>query len=286
MNFGIGVILYNPDKFVYERLKEYRKVTNYLFIIDNTETKNEISNEIKKNFPLYHRSGKNEGMSVALNKIFDEALLKDIDWVLTMDQDSDFSNDSIEKMLNLIKNEQAEAAIYCPNYRKIYIDKDGNDYFGPYAIDKTKIKEVSFSMTSGSFCRMSDIKDVLPLVDLFIGYVDNDLCLELLQNKKKIKMIGSIGFSQRVGSEVTANFYNKFFRIVHHNELRYYYMTRNNLFLQRKYNKNKFFKRTLLKNLVRIHINILLGEKNKVKKIKYSYKGYLDYKNGENGKKK
>ncbi|MBO0429802.1 glycosyltransferase [Vagococcus fluvialis] len=286
MKFGIGVILYNPDRLVLERLKKYKMLTSNLFIVDNTEEENCISDEVKSTFLNYYRFKENEGMSNALNKIFSESLKKNIEWLLTMDQDSDFSSESINSMLEVInQNKNSEISIFCPNYRKIYIDSNGDDVFGKYAIKENEIINVNFSMTSGSFCRMSDIEKNLPLENLFIGYVDNDLCLTLLSQNKKICMVGNIGFSQRVGAEVKSTLYNRVFRIVKHTEQRYYYMTRNNCYLQEKYKSNRKFKKILILNFLRIHINILLGENNKIKKLKSSYKGYMDYKNDELGKK-
>ncbi|MBO0437907.1 glycosyltransferase [Vagococcus fluvialis] len=287
MKFGIGVILYNPDEFVLDRLIEYSSITETIYIYDNTEGKNIFSEKISQLFSNYFSFNKNLGMSEALNKIFESSIEDNLDYVLTMDQDSDFSKESINNMLTFIKaNSNDSVSIYCPNYRKIYLGSDGSDHFGKYAIPLTENKSVNFSMTSGSFCKIDEIKTVLPLKDLFIGYVDNDLCFEMLSNNKQILMVGNIGFSQRVGSPVKATLLNKFFRVVHQNELRYYYMTRNNFELQKKYKDSPKIRKQLVKNLIRIYINILIGERNKIKKIKASHEGYVDYKNGELGKKK
>lgn len=286
MKFGIGVILYNPDKHVFSRLKLYERVSDVLYIIDNTEIENSNCRIIAREFDNYVRQERNLGMSTALNLIFERGNADEVDYLLTMDQDSDFSGISIKKMLDFIdNNDDSNISIFCPNYRKIYIDSNGEERFGPYAISTEDNKVVDFSMTSGSFCKMSEINKILPLTNLFIGYVDNDICYNLIIKNNKILMLGEIGFSQRVGGEVKFNLYNKLFQIIHHNEIRYYYMTRNNLYLQKKFKGNKRITFNLIANLFRIHINILIGEKDKVKKIKYSYKGYVDFKNGKIGKK-
>lgn len=286
MKFGIGVILYNPDKHVFSRLKLYEKVSDVLYIIDNTELENNNCSIIANEFDNYVRQGVNSGMSTALNIIFERGNDDGVDYLLTMDQDSDFSEVSIKKMLDFIaSNDDNDIAVFCPNYRKIYIDLDGEEKFGSYAISTNENKVVDFSMTSGSFCKMSEINKILPLNNLFIGYVDNDICYDLITKNKRILMVGGIGFSQRVGGKVRFSLYNKMFQIIHHNEIRYYYMTRNNLYLQKKFKGNKKIIFNLIANLFRIHINILLGEKQKIKKIKYSYEGYVDFKNGKIGKK-
>lgn len=280
MKFSIGVIVYNPDASVVSRLKKYRELTKNIYIFDNTEVINPYCQEIENEFENYISFKKNLGMSMALNYLFDCSFKKDDDYMLTMDQDSDFSNEDILNMLDVInQNTNSKIVMFCPNYRKIYESKYKDEpNFGKYSIDNDTVKEVNFSMTSGSFCNVKELKKYFPLENLFIGFVDNDLCFEIISDEKKILMVGNIKFSQRVGSPVSGSAFNKFFRVVYQNEERYYYMTRNNLILQKKYKKNIKIKLLLVVSLLRIHINILIGEKQKLLKIKSCLKGYTDYK--------
>lgn len=284
MKFAIGIIVYNPDSLVLKRIEEYFKITDQLYIYDNSEVLNDNSKNIKKLSNKYYWGKNDTGMTGALNYLFSTAKDQGIDYLLTMDQDSEFPNNDILRMLNLIENgNNSDISIYCPNYRKIY-DNNGRDEYGNTKIEMDLQRFVNFSMTSASFSKVNDIYPLLPLSDLFIGYVDNEICYSLIAKGKKILMVGSIVFDQRVGYTVKSNYYNRFFKVVKHSPSRYYYMTRNNLFLQSKFKHNKKIKKELIFSLLRIYFNIIVGETNKVEKIKKCVKGYRDYKNGQFGK--
>ena len=101
---------------------------------------------------------------------------------------------------------------------------------------------------------------------MFIGYVDHEICFNVLSNNKKIKMIGDVIFNQEVGDIVRSNIYNRLFHVVRHKDIRYQYMFRNNLFLTNRFKTNAHIKRKLRRDRVRLIINILVGEKKKLKK--------------------
>lgn len=286
MKFGLGIILYYPDEKVLQRLFEYSKIFKDLIIIDNTDKPNYINKKIELDFNCYITEKKNLGMTKALEIIFNEARNKNIDWLLTMDQDSDFSNKNILEMMSIIEdNNSNTASIFCPNYRKIYYDvKEKKEVLGKPAIKDSDFEYVNFSMTSGSFIKLKDLENFIFKKDFFIGYVDNDLSYYLIDKGFNILMVKKIVFNQRVGEIVSNSFYNKTFKIVRHKEDRYYYMIRNNFYLQQKYKNNKKIKKLLKFGNFRIIINIFLGEKNKIKKLKYSFKGYKDFKKNIDGK--
>lgn len=287
MKFGIGVILYNPDIAVIDRLKEYNDLTNNLIIFDNSVSTNEISEEISDNFKYYHRNSSNVGMSGALNYIFNKAMELELDILLSMDQDSDFLNVKIKSMLNIMsKDVSDEVAIYCPNYRKLYTDvKSGVEVKSNLKINSNVNKNVNSCMTSGSFYRMKMLKNIGKLDNLFIGYVDQDICYNLISKGYKIQMIGGISFNQRVGKPVESNFKNRLLRVIRHTNDRYYYMIRNNLYLQKKYMNNREITSELRRGMLRILLNIVIGEKEKNEKIKACIKGRRDFKNNTMGKK-
>lgn len=286
IKFGVGVIVYNPDDSVFERLMEYAKITKYLIIFDNSDKINSVSEKISSNFSSYYFHIDNIGMSGALNKIFKVSIELGLDILLTMDQDSDFSNDSILRTLKIMRNKiEPDVAIYCPNYRKIYLDEtSGEEVQSKCKIDRNRIVTVDYAMTSGSFYRVETLGQLLPLDNLFIGYVDQDICYSLRIKQYTIKMIGEVIFDQRVGEKVSNSFINRIFRTIYQGKERYFYMFRNNLYLQNKYKDHREIKSSLIKNLIRISINLLLFEKNKLKKIKYSIYGVRASNREEMGK--
>lgn len=285
MIFGIGVIVYNPDMQVLERIKKYHQLTKYVIIFDNSENITDINKSIEAVSDEYYFRAENIGMSGALNQIFKVSIEINLDILLTMDQDSEFDKEEIKKMLYYIsKSKDKNIAIFCPNYRKLYKDTYGNPVPGKFSIAQKENKNVSFSMTSGSFMKVSLLEQLLPLSDLFIGYVDHEVCYKLVENNKRILMVGNIFFDQEVGELVNNNLFNRFFRVVHHKKIRYAYMFRNNMYLSDLYKKNRAIKKQLYFNRIRLLFNILIGEKNKLGKFYSCYKGVRLYKKGKFGK--
>lgn len=282
MKIAIAVITYNPDNCVVERINKYSKLDYSVLVFDNSEEK--IDPKIALLSNKYWHNGTNIGMSGALKQIFQYTEGK-YDYVLTMDQDTEFNNSDINALIEVAKhdNEKNQIGIYCPNNRKIYRGKNGTFLYGKKHISETGNMYVRFSMTSASLVNCDAIRDI-KFEDLFIGYVDNDLSYELLKKGYKIKMIGSICMNQHVGKTLIGNWYNKIFRIVNLSDERYYYMVRNNLYLQNKNKINRRVKMELKFNLIRILINILIGENRKIRKIRFCFYGWKDFKKGELGK--
>lgn len=279
MKLAIGIIVFNPDEDVKSRINQYSKVTNSIFIYDNTEMYHPISEYLSENYNFYFNNKKNLGLSKAINFFYELCRKNDIDILLTMDQDSDFSNESIKKMLIKIESDKDdEYLIYCPNYRKNYFDKEKNRIPASTKINLAVERDVFFSMTSGSFYKINQLDFVFPLNDLFIGYVDYEVCFKVLSAGKKIRMIGDIVFDQTVGQNISNNFYNRFFKVLNHTPERYYYMFRNNFFLQEEFHDKKLLCTILRRDILRLIFNILIGEKEKIKKLKYSYEGFRDRK--------
>lgn len=285
MKFGIGVIVYNPDKYVIKRLRKYKDITDYLFVFDNSELDSQISSDIKKEFGAHYCHKNNVGMSGALNWIIKESFKKQLDYLLTMDQDSDFASESICEMLKLIQSEKdTNIAVHCPNYRKIYSDENGNEIFGDFKISNEENKDVNYSMTSASFFKVKYLSGLEPLDNLFIGYVDQDICYSLRNRGYKIRMVGSISFDQRVGQTLSGSRYNQLIKAVKHTPTRYYYMGRNNIYLREKYSDSKKIVKELKLSYYRILLNIFLSENDKAKKISAFSKGKKDAKINKLGK--
>lgn len=282
MKYGVVVIFYNPDEEAIKRISTYSDNFDEVLVVDNSEEeKVNMQYKLKKYEKcLYHKMNGNEGMAKALNYAFYRAIDREYDFILTMDQDSIYSEENIKKMkIYIEENIDQTVGIYSPNYSKLYYDEKKKKFVAAKnVIDKNEIKIVDFCMTSGSFVNVKALKKVLPLEDYFIAYVDNYLCGRLIENNYKLLRVGSSYFAQQVGGTVKNNAFNRLFRVVHHSEVRYYYMVRNNLFFQKRFNYNTKLKTKSKIGLFRIIVNIFIGENNKMKKIKACISGYRDFK--------
>ncbi len=268
------VVLYNPNPVVIENIKSYINEIEFLFAIDNSEyPNNEIVEELRENVKvLYLPQKENLGIANALNRAADEAINLGYHYLLTMDQDSFVDQEMIKIMVeNCVDEEQA--GIITPHY----IDKVQPER----KIEKEK-QYILCEKTSGNLLNLSAFKTVGKFnEDYFIDYVDIEYGFRLNLNGWKVIKVNSATINHNEG-ELSARTF--FFRKVHpynYPPVRYYYRTRNLLYLRLSY-KNKLA--IAVRNEVKVYlknvIKALLYEKDKIKKLKMIYRGFRDYTKG------
>lgn len=269
------VVLYNPKEEVITNIGTYIKKLEKLYVVDNSETsKKLIIKEILKNYSNieYINLKGNMGIAKALNIGIENFLNSDSDFILTMDQDSYFSEDNLEKLLKKIESEkESKDSIFSPRHKisdtRFIIKKD---------------KFVKKVITSGNILTKELIKKVGKFnEDFFIDEVDHEYCFRARQKGCRIKVYGGIYLNHSLGERDKNNRLPKFLVPTHHNAIRRYYITRNKFFMIGKYPELKIrYILTFFNDLVKV----LLYEKDKLNKIKMMKKGYKDYKNNVKGK--
>lgn len=283
------IVSYNPDNNLLDSVNILMKQVERIIIVDNASKQEKKKNinyikSINKEKIKIIFNEENLGIATALNIGIKEALKENYNWILTMDQDSKASYNMIEKMLevynNIDKNERDNILSIFPNFvdeRIQSIEENSNMNFYEY---------VDADITSGNLLK-SEVFDKVGFFDdsLFIDLVDTDFCMRL--NEKNIKMIKvrdailyhSLGESKSVKSGFLK------FNTSNHSALRRYYMTRNRFYTWEKYKDLNSFTLNRDKSLFKKEfVKIILGEQDKVNKIKMVFKGYKDYKKGIRGK--
>ena len=283
------IVSYNPDNNLLDSINLLINQVERIIIVDNGS-----ESEKKKNIKLIRDIDKekieiifneeNLGIATALNIGVRSALKQGYSWILTMDQDSKVSKNMVEKMLEVYngidEKERKDILSIFPNFvdeRVQSIEENS---------DMDTYEYVDADITSGNLLR-AEVFDKVGFFDdsLFIDLVDTDFCMRL--NEKNIKMIKvrdailyhSLGESQSVKS-----IFGKF-NTSNHSALRRYYMTRNRFYTWEKYKDLNSFTLNRDKSLFKKEfVKIILGEKDKVNKIKMVFKGYKDYKKGIRGK--
>ena len=280
------IVSYNPDSNLFDSINLLLNQVEKVIIVDNGSKEKYVKyiksiNEDKIEIIL---NKENLGVATALNIGVRKALENGYEWILTMDQDSKASPDMVKKMFNVYnsinREERKDILSIFPNFVDERIQSiEENSNMNSY-------EYVDADITSGNLLRKEVFEKVGFFDDsLFIDLVDTDFCMRL--NEKGIKMIKirdavlyhSLGESKTIkgilGSFNTSN----------HSALRRYYMTRNRFYIWEKYKglnsitlnrDKKLFKKEFVK--------IILGEKDKVNKIKMVLRGYKDYKKGIKGK--
>ena len=280
------IVSYNPDSNLFDSINLLLNQVEKVIIVDNGSKEKYVKyiksiNEDKIEIIL---NKENLGVATALNIGVRKALENGYEWILTMDQDSKASPDMVKKMFNVYnsinREERKDILSIFPNFvdeRIQSIEEDSN---------MNSYEYVDADITSGNLLRKEVFEKVGFFDDsLFIDLVDTDFCMRL--NEKNIKMIKvrdailyhSLGESQSVKS-----IFGKF-NTSNHSALRRYYMTRNRFYTWEKYKDLNSFTLNRDKSLFKKEfVKIILGEKDKVNKIKMVLRGYKDYKKGIKGK--
>lgn len=280
------IVSYNPDSNLFDSINLLLNQVEKVIIVDNGSKEKYVKyiksiNEDKIEIIL---NKENLGIATALNIGVRKALENGYEWILTMDQDSKASPDMVKKMFNVYnsinREERKDILSIFPNFVDERIQSiEENSNINSY-------EYVDADITSGNLLRKEVFEKVGFFDDsLFIDLVDTDFCMRL--NEKGIKMIKirdavlyhSLGESKTIkgilGSFNTSN----------HSALRRYYMTRNRFYIWEKYKGLNSFTLNRDKKLFKKEfVKIILGEKDKVNKIKMVLRGYKDYKKGIKGK--
>ena len=271
---GVTVI-YNPDKTVNNAIESYLPFLSRLYIVDNSIQNNEKFFEKYKNVK-YIPNMKNLGIATALNIGAEIAYKEKFDWILTMDQDSIFENDNLQKLINYFKK---------VNLKKVGIVSPWHETKEKKEKSCKKVERIVEVMTSGNFVNLHAWKDVGGWKNwLFIDCVDIEFCMNLNIHNYDVIRYNESCLKHNLGNIKIHHLFGKNFASTNHNYIRQYYMIRNMLYLSDLYKtyfpKNIYsMKRGALGRLK----NIIIWEKDKFRKIRNMYRGYRDYKRNIKG---
>lgn len=283
------IISYNPDNNLLDSVNLLVNQVEKIIIVDNgseSEKKRNINliKEIDKQKIEAIFNEENLGIATALNIGVRKALSQGYNWILTMDQDSKASSNMVEKMLEVYnkidERERKEILSIFPNFVDERIQSiEENSNMNSY-------EYVDADITSGNLLR-AEVFDKVGFFDdsLFIDLVDTDFCMRLNEeNIKMIKVRDAILYHSLGESQTVKSIFGKF-NTSNHSALRRYYMTRNRFYTWEKYKGLNSFTLNRDKKLFKKEfIKIILGERDKINKIKMVFKGYKDYKKGIRGK--
>ena len=272
------IVSYEPNSSLIRLYESIKNQVDEIVIIDNNSRNTESIHILKElenqNISVIYNK-ENSGIATALNQGVKIAIDKKYKWILTLDQDSEFYQNTYNLLLESYESLKdkditmiiAPKAIERINTKKDEIKINGNK--------KIIWKDVILNLTSGSLIKAESF-DKVGLFDdkLFIEQVDNDFCYRLIKNKYKIKVAQNINFIQEIGNA------KKIFGCIvrNHNPKRKYYLSRNVTIMLRRY----FFVapyttiRYFLGGTIFSWIKIFLFEKDKCKKILSGFKGLFD----------
>jgi len=275
------IILYNPVMEVINNILSYQKKLARLYIIDNTQNPDQLITDRIKKFKSnkYFPNYKNNGISQALNCAARYAMNDGFNWLLTMDQDSSFPPGELKKYLSLVK--------IIPDLKNTAIIAPNNDFNCKFKTEKSPdFIERDIVLTSGSLLNLSLFNAVGGFDEkLFIDEVDHDYCLRARLRGYKIIEIKNVVLNHHHGIPQKILRKGKEIDILTHSPLRMYYITRNNLYLWKKYYKSfPYVIKNRIKCYLRMLVNIALYEDKKIEKMYYIFKGIAHFIIGRYGK--
>lgn len=269
---GSCTVLYNPNESVLTNLNSYSNCVDVSVVVDNSDTKNEISQSLKNdpNFIYIDMDG-NKGIAAALNKGIEYLNSKNIDFALTMDQDSLFPTKYYPNILKLVNKYKTDYSVIGLNFNQ---DNGGLD----------EIIEVPYWITSGNFVNISDFMSVGGFMnELVIDYVDFELGYKFKKNGFKICYLKDFSLKHTIGNPIEIHLFGKTYYAMNHSPIRYYYRYRNAYYLYHFVDR-QFFKKEYYKEMIVNTLKMLIYEKNQKVKFSMIRKGIQDAKCKKMGK--
>ena len=270
--YGV-VILFNPNVDVIDNIKSYAQYLDKLFIYDNSPINNlDLFQSLYTDFEIeYIHNCNNDGISKPLNIISKKLYNTENSWLLTMDQDSSFPDDSLPKMIDIAKNTTQNIGIFSP-FHKTALNKNKS---------KLTIEAKMTVMTSGNLLNIAAHKKIGGFDEkYFIDCVDWEYCLKLNSMGYQVLTLNNVELNHGLGIpfKTTSLIRRKKIVVLNHNHIRRYYITRNKLLISSQYNK-KYPKRCrrYLYSLIKDLKKIVLYEDTKVIKIIFFIKGIKDF---------
>lgn len=264
-----GIVTYNPD---IDRLRcnlqAITMQTSQIVIVDNGSRNiyeiEEIITEIIDKCVLI-KNENNLGIAAALKIIMDYAIENEVDWVLTLDQDSLVRGNLIREYEKYSGDSKIGALTCIIEDRNIVEVQDDNS-----------IVSVKTCITSGCFMKVSAYQDTHGYDEwMFIDKVDFDICLSLRESGYEIIRIPYKGLLHEVGHGKNVKVFNRELIVYNHPAWRRYYRVRNNIYLSKKHPENIGMFWAVTTEVKSIFI-VFVFEKQRIKKIYYGIRGFID----------
>ena len=229
-------ILFNPDADVFANIQSYAKTLDTVYVVDNSDLhKNEIIKKITadKKIRFISNNG-NNGVAHALNVGCALAKSDGFDWLLTMDQDSSFSEPMLTAYLHCFENyiDRSIVAIFSP------LQTSPANFNEPTKSD-CQSSEQTILMTSGNLLNLELFEKIGRFEEkLFIDEVDHDYCLRATLYDFKLIRFDNIFMKHQLGQQkkIAAFFESRTVNTPAPERL--YYIARNNLYISVKYCSN------------------------------------------------
>lgn len=274
MKFAVLVTLYNPSTNNIKKISEYVNIFDRVYLYDNSDNNETYKSILPANDKLsYFFNGANDGLCKAINQMIALCVKEGIDFLCTLDQDSQFDNDDIDKIKEFIRSAKInDVALVVP--KVVYNGENESSK------KENDIEEVRFAISSGTFLNIKLLREHTDLrydEYYFLDRFEKDFCKQVCLRGYRIQKCNHSILRQSLGELKNGH--------TTHNTIRHYYMFRNRFYYNNKFHSPwEAFILNMLQTLRHIAY-ILRVESDKRVKLSMCKYGYLDYKKNHGGKK-
>ena len=252
------VILYHPKtEEVLDNIRSYSATVDKILVWRNSSEELCIPSDLREKV-LLMGAGENEFMAKPLNAALDWCEQNGYDFLLTMDQDSKWEN-AAHFIVRATALAEADVALYAP-YTIGQYARPEQDYDAESVITSGSLVNVKIAKRLGGFRE-----------DYRIYWVDGEFCYWARKNGYRIRVLHDCALIQQFGKQTRTLFG---FTTSNYSPYIYYLLIRNMFWMRREFPEGVSIK-TVLYTLFYNTRGILLGEKNKVRKIHSINKGIV-----------
>lgn len=263
------VIWYQPTEEQPLSILSYIHSVKHVIIVDNSPNDNSnLLVSLPKGHYTYLPQCNNTGVATALNIGCRQAIAQGCEWILTMDQDSRWEQEELQRYLAL-------ANAY-PDLDQVGVFSPRQDYSGHKAHYDYVYEEKIAVMTSGCLISVKGFQATGGFRDeLFIDEVDNEYCMHIRRIGMKVVIINHALLAHRLGEKRTIRFLGIWRKeYIDHEPFRFYYMTRNILYLNHLYPEYRQFNNKRLRKMLK---RILLYDRlHKWAALHMCWRGFRD----------
>ena len=278
------VVTYNPAVALLESVAALRPQVDGLVIVDNGSgaASMEYINEARCRFgcDVVVNAG-NLGIAAALNIAIGYAEARNYEWVALFDQDSRVVDSFVVAMLRTSEEHEnaGKIAIIAPQY----VDRASSIPMPPTANDRTG--NLLTSMTSGSMIPLKIFRRCGIFDEtLFMDYVDHEFCLRVRNMGFVIVQSMEATLLHSLGARTSHSLFGRTFVTTNHHAQRRYYITRNRVWLYKRYFWKDFaWTMKDARSLIAETGKILLMEKDRGLKVRHILLGVKDALRGRMG---
>lgn len=287
LKIGAVMVTYHPDDAVFGNIVKLAEQVSDLVIVDNGSSQ-KFWQQFSEQYPEVKfrkiTNPKNLGIATAFNLGARALLASNCDFVMTFDQDSTLPPDYVKQLLEAYFEARKIFGVV-GIFGSYYRDENSGIVFPNHFKASSDFMIVESTISSGNlipsvtFLKIGFFRD-----DFFIDAVDTEFHLRAHKAGLPLVLTRKLVLPHCLGKQSMARVLWIEFPLTSHNYIRRYYMARNRTLTYQMYAKHypSWF-RLELRMFLGDFLTMFIYEKDKIRKLQYTFKGIFDGIQGKTG---